>query len=61
MVKKFAAALTGLTREQVSGGALGTGSVSLAVGAGAVWGLGFGFIALGVCLVGIALLLGWSD
>jgi len=61
MVKKFAVTLAGLTREQVSGGALGTGSVSLAVGVGVVAGVGFGFIALGVCLVGIALLLGWTD
>lgn len=61
MVKKFAATLAGLTREQVSGGALGTGSISLAVGVGIVAGVGFGFVALGACLVGIALLLGWTD
>lgn len=61
MVKKFAASLAGLTREQISGGALGAGAVSLAVGVGVVAGVGFGFIALGVCLVGIALLLGWTS
>lgn len=61
MVKKFAASLGRLTQEQVSAGALGTGAASLAVGVGIVAGIGFGFIALGACLVGIALLLGWTS
>jgi len=60
MVKKFAAALTGLTREQMSGGTMAAGVVSVGVGVGIVAGVGFGVLALGACLVGVSLLLGWT-
>lgn len=60
MVKKFVAQLAGLSREQVSGGTMAGGVVSVAVGIGVVAGIGFGILALGVLLIGVSILTGWT-
>jgi hypothetical protein len=61
MVKKFASALAGITRDQVSGSSMGVGIASLAAGVGIVAGVGFGVITLGVCLVALSLLFEWTS